>query len=215
MEDKFSTGKPGVDGLITNWINNSIDAASAPLTEDGEYQDSGAESDASESELHLSLEPDTDGTGAHESFMHINEDLAEFGETNIESYLNENTKTWKERPSSNDWNTIRNEGSKAYKTWPMNMAIEYAFREFRAANAAVNVNNGEILEEPYLTKLLKQVVFCIRNHYSNIEGEKRVESSLVRTAKEACEKARAAYHNPTGTAGKRNIFWEAILPSYA
>ncbi|KAM0421819.1 hypothetical protein ACHAPD_000258 [Fusarium lateritium] len=167
MDDKFNAGKAGVDELITNWINDSTDAASTPPTEDGEYQDSGVESDASESELHLSLELNTDATGTHESFMHANENLAEFGGIDIESYLNENKETWKKRPNSNDWNTIRNTGSNTHKTWPMSMAIEAAFREFKAKNAA------------------------------------------------ACKKARAAYWDPIGTAGKRNVPWEAILPSHA
>ncbi|CEI66445.1 unnamed protein product [Fusarium venenatum] len=151
MDDKFNAGKAGVDELITNWINDSTDAASTPPTEDGEYQDSGVESDASESELHLSLELNTDATGTHESFMHANENLAEFGGIDIESYLNENKETWKKRPNSNDWNTIRNTGSNTHKTWPMSMAIEAAFREFKAKNAAVNVDTHEILEETHLT----------------------------------------------------------------
>lgn len=112
------------------------------------------------------------------------------------------------------------------------MAIEAAFRDFKNANAPIDVENRQILEDTPLTQLLRGTIVFITEHYNDLKkkeavakkgGSKRSgkkarsdtytgDSSLVRTTKDACKKARNAYWASTGTIRGRNTLWDKLLP---
>ncbi|KAF5643914.1 uncharacterized protein FTJAE_2984 [Fusarium tjaetaba] len=103
----------------------------------------------------------------------------EFGKPDIESWLEEQTNTGAygsaSVPQSTDWHSIRTGGKQGCKTWPKNMAIEAAFREFKFAGVPVSVKTRRFKKETSGTKLLRKVLQHIDEHYREVEAETRAK----------------------------------------
>ena len=158
-------------------------------------------------------------------------DASDFGVSDIAKYIQENPDGWNNTPDPTDWYAIRNTGT-AKKEWPKDMAIEAAFRDFKGASAPVDVEKRQILKDTPLTQLLRGTIVFITEHYNNLKKKETVakkkssnksgkkaradtytgDSSLIRTTKNACQKACNAYFAPTGTIGAMNTPWDQHLP---
>lgn len=54
------------------------------------------------------------------------------------------------------------------------MAIEAAFRDFKNANAPIDVENRQILEDTPLTQLLRGTIVFITEHYNDLKKKEAV-----------------------------------------
>ncbi|QPC75569.1 hypothetical protein HYE68_006321 [Fusarium pseudograminearum] len=72
------------------------------------------------------------------------------------------------------------------------MAIEAAFREFKIAGAPVNVEQRRILRESHLTRLLRQVIYHMRDYFDENRNSS-AESSMVRKTRAAALNARSKH----------------------
>ncbi|KAJ4004188.1 hypothetical protein NW752_011802 [Fusarium irregulare] len=158
------------------------------------------------------------------------DDTSDFGVSDVEKYIQENSDVWENPPDPADWFTIRCCGI-ARKPWPKDMAIEAAFHDFKMKNAPIDVETRRILKDTPGTRLLRSVIVYIARHYDDLEEKKRVaekrggkalkyntfvsNSNLVRNTKEACEKACKAYRASRETAGGTDAPWEHLLPPHA
>ncbi|KAH7257687.1 hypothetical protein BKA59DRAFT_118915 [Fusarium tricinctum] len=144
-----------------------------------------------------------------------------YGISDIASFIDENSEVWKAVPGEEDWAKIRFGGNRK-KTWPMNIAIEVAFREFEAAGADVNAQTREILAQTKLTTLLVEVLDIIAKHYDGLASEPQYgenckivgKSRLIRTTKDAAKHAVTAFFNG-GTYGERETHYTTFLPRHA
>jgi hypothetical protein len=137
-----------------------------------------------------------------------------YGISDIASFIDENSEVWKAVPGEEDWAKIRFGGNRK-KTWPMDIAIEVAFREFEAAGADVNAQTK-------LTTLLVEVLDIIAKHYDGLASEPQYgenckivgKSRLIRTTKDAAKHAVTAFFNG-GTYGERETHYTTFLPRHA
>ncbi|QPC66829.1 hypothetical protein HYE67_009060 [Fusarium culmorum] len=112
----------------------------------------------------------------------------------IEAWIDDRLDIWKDsgKPKADDWDAVRTEGTSTNKNWGQNMAIESAFRLFKEAGAPIDVENRSILQETEVTKLLREVIREIRQHYYTAKDSTSFgDTTLVRGVRNAAKKARS------------------------
>jgi hypothetical protein len=135
----------------------------------------------------------------------------DFGISDVGSWLQENSKAWSEVPSEDDWPLIRTTGFSKLKDWNLNMSIEAAFREFKLAGTPVDVSKRRILYESRSTRLLREAISHIRNHFNSVKsGASPSENPLIRNTRTAAIKASHAY-----LAGQPSQEVAKLLPAHS
>ncbi|KAF0636735.1 hypothetical protein FPSE5266_10378 [Fusarium pseudograminearum] len=135
---------------------------------------------------------DDDSNHGNDSNDLQNLDPDDFGTSDVGSWLQENRGAWTTAPAVGDWPRIRTTGSTSKKAWDLNMAIEAAFREFKIAGAPANVEQRRILRESHLTRLLRQVIYHMRDYFDE-NRNCSAESSMVRKTRAAALNARSKH----------------------
>lgn len=116
--------------------NDAVDAFVTATYDENAESDQSSQSEYDETD-DGSIESDDDLIEEHSVSL---DDASDFGVSDVEKYIRENPDGWKNTPDPTDWSAIRNTGT-AKKEWPKDMAIEAAFRDFKNANAPIDVEN--------------------------------------------------------------------------
>ncbi|RGP58508.1 hypothetical protein FLONG3_11429 [Fusarium longipes] len=147
------------------------------------------------------FQPTTSENGIENTIDYNNPN--DLGVSDLASWLQYNSKAYgKKVPREDDWARILKTGLPEKKNWNLNMSIEAAFRQFELAGAPIDVLGRRILHDTPLTRLLREVIAHMKEHFKKEDLRKKkdkkrgnksnAESSLVRSTRSAASRARIA-----------------------